>query len=32
MNSLNLDAINFHAPYLVGFDGKAFIFTTDNVR
>ena len=30
MNSLNLDNINFHSPYIVGFDGKAFIFTTDN--
>jgi hypothetical protein len=30
MNSLNIDNINFHSPYIVGFDGKAFIFTTDN--
>lgn len=29
MNSLNIDAINMHAPYIVGYDGKAFIFVTD---
>lgn len=30
MNDLSIDAINIHSPYIVGFDGKAFIFTTDN--
>ena len=30
MNSLNIDAINIHSPYIVGFDGKTFSFTTDN--
>lgn len=30
MNSLNIDNINFHSPYIVGFDGKAFLFTTDS--
>ncbi|MBO5615279.1 MAG: hypothetical protein J5932_04050 [Prevotella sp.] len=29
MNSLSIDAINMHSPYIVGFDGKAFIFVTD---
>lgn len=30
MNHLSIDAINIHSPYIVGFDGKAFIFVTDN--
>ncbi len=30
MNSLNIDNINFRSPYIVGFDGKAFLFTTDS--
>ena len=30
MNSLNIDNINYHSPYIVGFDGKAFLFTTDS--
>ena len=30
MNKLSIDAINIHSPYIVGFDGKAFIFVTDN--
>ena len=30
MNSLNIDAINIHSPYIVGYDGKAFVFVTDN--
>lgn len=29
MNGLNISNINIHSPYLVGFDGKALIFTTD---
>lgn len=30
MNSLNISNINIHSPYLVGFDGRALIFTTDS--
>ena len=30
MNNLSIDAINVHSPYIVGFDGRAFIFVTDN--
>ena len=30
MNSLSIDVINLHSPYIVGYDGKAFIFTTDS--
>ena len=30
MNSLNIDNINYHSPYIVGFDGKAFLFTTNS--
>ena len=30
MNPLNIYAINVHAPYVVGYDGRAFHFVTDN--
>ncbi|MBQ9230320.1 MAG: hypothetical protein IJ190_03960 [Prevotella sp.] len=30
MKSLNIEAINLHSPYIVGYDGKAFIFVTDS--
>ena len=30
MNSLSIDAINIHSPYIVGSDGKALIFVTDS--
>ena len=30
MNKLSINAINLHSPYIVGFDGKALFFTTDN--
>lgn len=30
MNALNIDNINFHSPYIVGYDGKAFFFTTNS--
>ena len=30
MNSLDLDNINFHSPYIVASDGKNLIFTTDS--
>ena len=30
MNRLSVESINIHSPYIVGFDGKAFFFVTDN--
>ena len=30
MNALSIETINIRSPYIVGFDGKAFIFVTDN--
>ena len=30
MVQLNIDTINLYAPYLVKFDGNAFVFETDN--
>lgn len=30
MNHLSINAINVHAPYIVGFDGTVFQFVTDN--
>jgi len=30
MNDLDINAINYHSPYIVGYDGKAYIFVTDH--